>query len=234
MKLIRTTEERNQHWLNLGFKNLLVWLLIYVMVGPFLEAIPYAKPILSIFLTLVLVSAIGALHPHRTLTRIGIGLLVLTLVSLWLETAGVIDLKVNLSLITLPLFLIIPIYSFTCRIFRIRRVSTNAICSALCLYLLIGLFWGFLYGILESLVPNSFSGALLDGADTIEDKCRHLQYLSYVTMSTLGYGDITPLTRGAAALCQAEAIVGQFFTIVVVARLVGIQVAQQTAPDEGA
>ena len=48
---------------------------------------------------------------------------------------------------------------------------------------------------------------------------------------TLGYGDITPATRGAEALCQTEAIFGQFLTVVLVARLVGIQVAQESTTD---
>jgi hypothetical protein len=60
-----------------------------------------------------------------------------------------------------------------------------------------------------------------------QDRIHLLNYFSFVTLSTLGYGDITPQTQGAAALCQVEAILGQFFTVALLARLVGIQVAQQ-------
>ena len=63
-------------------------------------------------------------------------------------------------------------------------------------------------------------------------KAYFLNYLSYITMTTLGYGDITPQTKTAVALCQAEAMLGQFFAMVLVARLVGIQVAQETANQE--
>ena len=153
------------------------------------------------------------------------------LIFLWLETMDAIDLKIDTSLIILPLVLIIPIQSFTRHLFRIREVTGNAICAALCLYLLVGLLWGAFYALLESLAPNSFSGVLLDKASSGRETARHLQYFSYVTISTLGYGDITPQTRGAAALCQTEAIIGQFLTLVLVARLVGIQVAQQTEPE---
>ena len=52
-------------------------------------------------------------------------------------------------------------------------------------------------------------------------------YFSYITLTTLGYGDILPQTQGATALCQAEAIIGQFFIAVLVARLVGIEASQQ-------
>ncbi|HFQ90519.1 MAG TPA: two pore domain potassium channel family protein, partial [Desulfobulbus sp.] len=59
------------------------------------------------------------------------------------------------------------------------------------------------------------------------ERLRHFQYFSFVTLTTLGYGDILPRTEGATALCQTEAIVGQFFMAVLVARLVGIRVAQE-------
>lgn len=69
------------------------------------------------------------------------------------------------------------------------------------------------------LSPGSYSGALLEKEP---DNLLHIyNYFSMVTLTTLGYGDITPQTPGAAALCQMEAIVGQFFTAVLVAWLVG-------------
>jgi hypothetical protein len=80
---------------------------------------------------------------------------------------------------------------------------------------------------LEWWAPDSFAGGLLDQASRLDDKRNYLNYFSFVTLSTLGYGDITPQTHRAAALCQAEAILGQFFTVVLVARLVGLQVAQE-------
>jgi voltage-gated potassium channel len=228
MKLrLKTSEERQEHWSQLGFKNLLLWLLVYVLVGPFMEALPLAKPIISVFLTLVLVSALGALGQRGALIRSAIAVLVVLLTSMWLETAGVIKLHLDPSTFILPVFLALPVYALMGHLFRATLVTGNTICAALCLYLLIGLLWGSLFAILESLVPNSFAGALLENTSKRET-AHHLQYFSYVTLSTLGYGDITPQTRGASALCQAEAIIGQFLTIVVVARLVGIQVAQQS------
>jgi hypothetical protein len=111
---------------------------------------------------------------------------------------------------------------------QIRRVNGNVICAALCLYLIFGMLWGALFNVLESIQPGSFGGRLLDTATSARETTGYLYYLSYVTLSTLGYGDIVPLTRGATALCQSEAIVGQFLTVVMVARLVGIQVAQES------
>ena len=107
-------------------------------------------------------------------------------------------------------------------------MADSALCAALCTYLVLGLFWGALFNLLEVMKPHSFGGGLMDAATSPHDKEYNLQYLSFVTLSTLGYGDITPQTRSAAALCQVEAILGQFFTVALVARLVGIQVAQES------
>jgi hypothetical protein len=65
------------------------------------------------------------------------------------------------------------------------------------------------------------------GWATWADRWQHFEYFSLVTLPTLGYGDILPQTPRAAALCQAEAVMGQFYMAVLVARLVGIQVSQE-------
>jgi hypothetical protein len=88
-------------------------------------------------------------------------------------------------------------------------------------------FWGIIYDLLETMVPGSYTGILLESAPDITVRFQHFQYFSFVTLTTLGYGDILPQNEGAAALCQTEAIIGQFFMAVLVARLVGIQVSQQ-------
>jgi hypothetical protein len=201
------------------------------VVGPFLEGLPFARTILSLILTLVLVSAIGALNPKNRTVPVASGLLVVVLIFTWLQTLRVPLIKLDLTGIVSALFYLVLVYSFAMHLFRVKAVTTNVICAALCLYLFIGLLWGALFSVLESIAPGSYSGALLEEATSPSEVKRHLEYYSFVTLSTLGYGDITPQTRGASALCQAEAIIGQFLAMVVVARLVGIQVAQQSRED---
>jgi uncharacterized membrane protein len=87
--------------------------------------------------------------------------------------------------------------------------------------------------LLESFVPGSFAGLPLAELTCYREQFARFNYLSFVTLTTLGYGDITPKTPSAMAFCQAEAILGQFFTAVLVARLVGIQVAQQLTGKKG-
>ena len=225
---MRTREERRIDWARYGFENLLVWLFVYLMIGPFLESIPYAHTVMNLFLTVVLCSAVYALNRSGKMFPASIALMAITLILLWLNAFHVVRFPPYSISALLILFLATLVYSFARQLFAIRRVTANTICAALCLYLIIGLLWGAVFSMTEALAPGSFGGALLSNVSTHEEKTYFLNYLSYITLTTLGYGDITPQTRSAVALCQAEAMLGQFFTMIIVARLVGIQVAQAT------
>jgi Ion channel len=101
-------------------------------------------------------------------------------------------------------------------------VDSECIFSALSLYLLIGLIYGLLFFIFEEGFPGSlsFQGASLDGSTRIQ--MANTMYFSFVTLGTLGYGDIIPIGGPARALAVTEAIGGQIYLVVVVARLVSL------------
>ena len=224
-------EKQKAKWNRYGFENLLVWLFLFLMVRPFLGEIAYAEIIFSGFLTVVLFSAAYAVSAKSPVFIPSLVLLAASLVLLWLNALNVLHWPSALTSGLLVLYLGVLVYAFGRHLIAIRRVTSNVICAALCLYLLFGILWGAIYSMLESLAPGSFAGNLLAKASSPEEIAHHLYYFSFVTLSTLGYGDITPQTSGATALCQAEAILGQFFTVVLVARLVGIQIAQESTGD---
>jgi hypothetical protein len=120
---------------------------------------------------------------------------------------------------------------------RPGRVTMDKIYGAVCLYLLLGLLWGYAYTILEIAHPGSFSfpeqatpQALVEQSD-YRDLERELNYFSYVTLTTLGYGDITPRTGRARQLSWMEAMLGQLFIAITVARLVGAHIASSSGKD---
>lgn len=100
-----------------------------------------------------------------------------------------------------------------------QEVTQDKIFGALSVYLLMGLAWASLYGLLSELQPNAFSIARGSGN---EDVFASFVYFSYVTLTTLGYGDITPLTPEAQSLTFLEAICGVMYVAVLVARLVSM------------
>jgi uncharacterized membrane protein len=100
----------------------------------------------------------------------------------------------------------------------------NRIAGAISVYMLIGLIWTSLYFALSLIDPQSFAGitALSDYQKNLTSTAYlDLLYFSYVTLSTLGYGDITPVSRAAQSLAYLESICGVMFIAVLVAAMVG-------------
>lgn len=108
-----------------------------------------------------------------------------------------------------------------------ERVDADLIYGAISVYLLIGVTFGFAYVCLNALAPGSFSGIDAEFAKP-QEVVRDFNYFSFVTLTTLGYGDITPQSHQAGVLAYLEAIVGQVYLTVLVARLVGMYIAQKS------
>ena len=115
-------------------------------------------------------------------------------------------------------------------IWKAERVTGDTVIGSICAYMLIGATWAFLYSLVEWLVPGSFSCTAANpatpGVATHHDY-PSLMYFSFVTLASLGYGDVIPIKGAARMLATAEAIVGQFYVAVLVARLVSLQIAHK-------
>ena len=117
-----------------------------------------------------------------------------------------------------------------------REVTGETICMAVSVYLLMGFTWAFLYAVMYQRHPESFGGLpAVQPGQLIE--VQHifpiLGYFSLTTLSTIGFGDITPLTLQARYAAVAEGITGQFYLAILVARLVGIQMSQSAGQSPG-
>ncbi len=102
-----------------------------------------------------------------------------------------------------------------------EEVVSDTLFGAACVYLLLGLIWMVAYTLLERVHPGSFDFDSVDAASGVPGIFDFLYY-SFVTLTTLGYGDVTPLTPRARSLAILEAIVGVLFVAVLIARLVGL------------
>lgn len=108
-------------------------------------------------------------------------------------------------------------------VFRHRyQPGAQLVMAAVCVYLLLGGVFGALFGTVETLWPGSFENSL--APDEPVD-WQELRYLSFVTLVTLGYGDIVPVMPWARSLATAEAVAGTLFLATVIARIVGAYVS---------
>ena len=109
-----------------------------------------------------------------------------------------------------------------------REITSETISMSISIYLLFGLCWALLYIVIFVRNPDAFNFATAAGSAEIS-RFPVLIYFSLTTLSTVGFGDITPITLQARYAAVAEAITGQFYLAILVARLVGMQMSQ--APD---
>ena len=110
-----------------------------------------------------------------------------------------------------------------------REVTGETICMAVSVYLLLGFTWGLLYAVIYQLRPESFAGIVTANyaqPSGVQHFLPIFGYFSLTTLSTIGFGDITPLTLQARYAAVAEGITGQFYLAILVARLVGLQMSR--------
>jgi hypothetical protein len=103
-----------------------------------------------------------------------------------------------------------------------RRVNSNTIFAAVAVYLLIGILFGTMFSWMAYADPDIF-----EPPQSVETGDSSLYYYSFVTLTTLGFGDISPVSEGVRALTVIEALIGQVYLVVLIARLVAMHIARR-------
>jgi voltage-gated potassium channel len=205
-------------------------LLLLSLLYPFLAEHPLVRGLLEVLLLAVLLSTIHAASAKKTVVLIAGVLAVAFFAIRW--TAYVIPNTVLLALSygCAGLLLALTAMAILASVLQNGPVTVDTISGAVCVYLLFGLIWGFLFVLLELAHPGSFR--IAEGMMGIDPphappslRFSLFLYFSQVTLATIGYGDITPVSEPARALAVLEATVGQLYLAVLVARLVGLHIA---------
>jgi len=150
-------------------------------------------------------------HPKR-IRLIGI-IIIISVIDTWISYFGIRFGNGNDFILSLIL-LILSFYFVFKSILKTNEVDIDTIISAISGYILVGLLFGILFFILEFILPGNYSGGSdLDYYQTM--------YFSFVTMSTLGYGDILPITKAARSLVIITTLFGQFYMAIIVGVIVG-------------
>ena len=125
-------------------------------------------------------------------------------------------------------FLIYIILKIAGYLVAARKIDSEIIYAAICLYLLMGVTWAMVYFSIVLIEPEAISlkvDSILSDRESLTVILHELVYFSYVTQTTLGYGDVTPVSPIARAFVIAQSLVGQIYIAVIIARLVGLQIA---------
>jgi hypothetical protein len=121
-------------------------------------------------------------------------------------------------------------------LFRGQALSLDSVFGAICGYLLLGMAWGVLYSMLDTARPGSFEVAnrLAEQVEADDSRIHLFTYYSFITLTTVGYGDMTPVSTPARTFAWLEALTGQFYLAVLVAGLVGALLSRKAEAGERA
>lgn len=202
-----------------NFWYLFVGLLLTLLAMPFSSELPGGgRYSITLLFCLFMLVAVWSLAASRYIFHLGILLVI--------GIAGIVGIKMfanaNQALELIGLLLMLIFCSLSCfiaarNVFVWHRVDLNSLVGAFCVYLLLGMIWALLYRLLHLYGWATFSGNVAEGHNLFPD----LIYFSFVTLASLGYGDISPIGALPKTLAYLEAVVGQFYLAVMVASLVG-------------
>lgn len=167
---------------------------------------------------------------HHALNMFLAGILILVLaVGSWLMHRGWIPVQLITQLVFLSYVLHVVVRS----VFHARRVTSDILCGSVCVYLLAGVLAGLVFVFIEYLVPGSFKISEYAGTKgpDLMDYPGWLLYFAFVTLTTVGYGDVLPASPIARSAATILAVLGQILLMVLIGRLVAINVAQ-TLPED--
>jgi hypothetical protein len=214
------------------------WLLFslvgLLLLTPVLEFMELDVPRSRLLSTIVLLVGMYSLRRDPWMFRAGFILATLALGSAWLSQRFSYPALVIGDFLLTGGFLGFTTVLILGAILAEDRVSLDTVMGGVCIYLLLGVLWVSLYSAVEYLIPGSFTIegiSLTQLADATQEVHRYpeLLYFSFVTLTTLGFGDIVPTNQIARSLATGEAIVGQVYLGVFVASLVGLHLADRHA-----
>lgn len=197
-----------------------------------------ARSVMTGLFVLTLLSAVFAVSRSRATVIVALLLAIPTIVLEGIKVWRGDDLLVVPTHTTAMLligFTVVLVLKF---LFVADRITVDMICASLCVYLLLGVLWAIAYSLIQHHDDQAFflptkgdvDGKLQFGGERTVTSL----YYSFVTMSTLGYGDIVPRSSLARMAAAMQAIVGQLYLAVLVARLVGLHIVHATQGDSGA
>ena len=182
------------------------------------------RAVIELFFLLVLAAGGWAIAEHRraALVLAALGAVIIAIAWLPVPVFGPTTPLVRQVAALLAVLLLAAMVGF--RVFAPGRVTTDRIMGAIALYLLFGVVWGNAYEIVALADPAAFNA--------VPDPRRGVErwfYFSFVTLTTVGYGDVTPVSSAARVLAIGEALTGQLYPAIILARLVTLQTSEPPA-----
>ncbi len=201
--------------------SLLVFLLVYFFLFPMAQFVP-VKLLARLFFSLILMAGAMAATHNPIFRMLVLTWSLLAFALLWVrhlfpyQILALVNSGLSMTSLLLLTFLILL------RAFREGPTTHHRITGAVAVYLLLGLLWALAYRLVSLLIPDAFNVQYPLALEDAESLPPHLFYFSFITLTTLGYGDIVPIHPIARMLVILEGITGQLFPAILIAWLVSV------------
>jgi hypothetical protein len=214
-----------ENWLDF----FLYLLFVAFFLAPFIDS-PAVRLLTNLLFCLLMIAGVVSIS-NRTAIRFTAGLVAAFAIALrWLKYIVPTEAIFKLGTLASLVFLVILTMVALAKVFSKGRVTAHRIKGAIAVYLLIGMTWSLLYGLIDQVLPNAFN--LPAGGDIFTPERQELlTYFSFVTLTTVGYGDITPTHEVSRMFAIIEALCGQLYPATLLARLVSLELMHR---DDGA
>jgi len=190
-----------------------------LLLLPFINAVPLLRFALVSQYTFVMFYLVFSARHTRGLYLIDIFFVVPALVATWLDSVYQNEVTFVTSYVLMLMFLAYLLFLVIHEIAHSNKVTMNILFGAINIYLIAGLVWGYAYVLLYHLDSAAFH---LPDYEKVSKVVEVFVYYSYTTLTTLGYGDIVPESSQARTLSVFEAVFGQLYLAMVVAKLISI------------
>ena len=200
--------------------GLLIALALLFFFFPFVEEVKGGDLIVSLLLSLVLLSAVLAVSDRKGVLLIALVLAIPAIVGRWINhfrpdlVPPAVFLIAGLLLVA---FVVVNLLRF---VWRAPSVNIEVLCASISAYLMLGLMWTMAYWLVDQLTPGAFAFNTNAGKQSMNGF--NAFYFSFITLSTVGYGDITPVSRIARWLAAMEAMTGLLYVAILISRLVAL------------
>ena len=207
------------------FAVLFILLFCVLLIPPYFEDSVWIGMFWRTLFTAVLLWALYTVAGSRRVLILAALVLLPTISSTWLAEPGQEKALAYLDNVTNIIYFGLICFFLAHHILTTRRVTLEVIFASMCLYMILAILWAAIFTNLQLFYGDAFTfrglSALEAGIDQ-ENLYREMIYYSFVTLSTLGYGDILPTNQVAQNWAAMEAMVGQFYVAIIIARLVGL------------
>jgi len=210
----------------ISLASFLVALVLLIVATPFVQQLEDGRVVEAILMSVVLCTGFVALGSRRRTHGVGLVLVTVALAARWANHAWPERFSAIFFLVPAVAFLLLMMGCLLLFVLRASKVDSEVLCAGISIYLLMGMLWGFLYLLIAQLSPAAFAFSTPPGPQSTMTGFTAV-YFSFITLTTVGYGDITPVSPVARMLTMMEAMTGTLFVGVLIARLVSLYSAPQ-------